>query len=447
MSPLSQHMREHVKDGAARQAAREAQDVNSANVLRSMSSVHAGHCGITQEGDPGDCREGSNGVLAGNVRTLKECVALCNAEQCPRCSWVSFTTSFGGDCSWYARCDGPSTEPYGATHRSVHVRAPLPMPEVSASERAGDRTLIVLVYHASSSRRSMGVRASSQNSMTSSNLEFFVRNGIAPALRNPRYTFVIANSGRERITVPLPQSPRLVVHDLNGSQGYEFINYKRYFCGDSAPTYQRCAPPLEYRHFILLPDTVRGPFTPNYVPASTWPDLLTSQLSDRVKLVGPSVNSMYCHNSLAQCRRGLHVQGFMLATDRIGLHTLLRHWRRPGGKGDSIMHNEVGMTAKIVGAGYNVAVLQRFWRDHDFHDYTLTQRKCRLLTSRAKGGTNGANTSLGLPACQGCQWGDTDLSPWELLFAHRSITENFQQGPAVAYTDMGDELQRLAEPQ
>ena len=86
---------------------------------------------------------------------------------------------------------------------------------------------------------------------------------------------------------------------------------------------------------------------------------------------------MRCHfdpnrvASLAACRDQLHVQGYMLAVDRVGLHTLLRHWRVPTGKGDSIMHNEVGATAQFLTAGYNVAVMQRFWRGHDFRDFEV----------------------------------------------------------------------------
>ena len=296
----------------------------------------------------------------------------------------------------------------------------------------------------------------------------------------------------------------LTVHDLNGSHGFEFINFKRFlrtrWCDGKAShgcTRACVAAPLHgaggsssggsssssgssdrvvvtstnnggvgtsdgrsgattaaapreedatvdaslFEYFVLIPDTVRGPFLPNYVRHDAWPDLLTSQLSATVKLVGPSINCHGCDREARRCRTALHSEGHLMATDRVGLRLLTDFWRRPGHKGDAIGHNEMGSTRVLLNAGYNVASLQLYWRGHDFRDSASTSRKCAVLRAHApvdKGG---------LVSCAGCYWNSTDLSPLEVLFVHRSISydkiRRKEQGATPDYTAMQDELARL----
>ena len=420
--------------------------LTAARPLPSHGHTLPGHCGLTSESDTGDdgplhdsdCVSGSSGVFPA-ASTLHECKSFCTASSCPRCSWISFSKP-QKDCSWYSFCDGPSIVPFGSTHVSLKLRDPTPVDAEDALSPKGDRTLIVFLYHASKTRTSMGAGAGIASGNAAHNLAFFVRHGVRPALANPRFSFVVANSGDEPLLLPdLPHGhPRFAVHNLNGSRGFEFINYRRYFCGDARETadagscMRRVA--AEFSRFIMLPDTVRGPFVPSYVPRTAWPDVLTAQLSESVKLVGPSISCMYCGQDVQHCRNGLHLQGFLLATDRVGLRVLLHHWRAPSSKRDAIVHNEFGSTTRMLAAGYNVAAMQWFWRGHDFHDYGLTQRKCALLSTHATNGTMGQR--VGIPSCIGCQWGETDLSPFEIVFVHRSLTENHQQGAAVDYTRM-----------
>ena len=201
------------------------------------------------------------------------------------------------------------------------------------------------------------------------------------------------------------------MHDLNGSHGFEFINFKRFlrtrWCGGRAAhgCSHACGPSRGsndtgvsqneaddtsivdvsmFDYFVLIPDTVRGPFLPNYVRADIWPDMLTSLLSERVKLVGPSINCHGCDRDQRRCRTALHSEGHLMATDSVGLGLLTNFWRRPAHKGDAIGHNEMGTTKVLLDAGYNLASLQLFWRDHDFQDAVATSRKCGLLRSHAR---------------------------------------------------------------
>ena len=98
-----------------------------------------GHCGVTT--DQGNCSMGSRGVLLRGAHTLSECVEACNPHACPRCSWISWTSRWGGDCSWYTSCDELSNAPpFGDTHRSVRVHTPQPIKQLKAPERLSARS-------------------------------------------------------------------------------------------------------------------------------------------------------------------------------------------------------------------------------------------------------------------------------------------------------------------
>jgi hypothetical protein len=66
-----------------------------------------------------------------------------------------------------------------------------------------------------------------------------------------------------------------------------------------------------YKYFILMNGSVRGPFLPTYVEAC-WSDIFINKINDEVKLVGTTYNYW-----------GYHVQSMVLATDRIGIEILL----------------------------------------------------------------------------------------------------------------------------
>ena len=357
---------------------------------------------------------------------------------------------------------------------------------------ASRRTLIAFLYHESASRE----RHSTLQLRT--NLEFFLREGVSPAMHNLQYHFAIVLTS-PCVTPRIPINPRVTVHDLNTSQGFEMFNFKRFlsesWCTDArradgctslcanAPGERVVVEMNQFDHFVLVADTVRGPFLPNYVSAETWPDLLTSQLSPSVKLVGPSVNCMGCDNGTPRaCKTRLHSEGHLMVADRTGMEIMATHWRRPGHKGDSVGHNEIGMSKAIFDRGYSIGSLQLFWRGHDFRDAASTQRKCRLLRSHAhndrngtrrvpqswyrrtgvdtvdsvdRGGghahcmsthanampvvhrsvSNGWIALSGLVSCPGCYWNGTDLSPFETLFVHSPTW-----GDVVAYTSIHEAL-------
>ena len=100
------------------------------------------------------------------------------------------------------------------------------------ARRTTARTLITFLYHESRDRQHS---ADEQKR----NLAFFMDQGVEPAMRNSKYHFAIVLSA-PCMTPALPSGAdpaHLTIHDLNGSQGFELFNFKRFlstrWCGGS----------------------------------------------------------------------------------------------------------------------------------------------------------------------------------------------------------------------
>ena len=77
-----------------------------------------------------------------------------------------------------------------------------------------------------------------------------------------------------------------------------------------------------YQDFIFLNCGILGPFMPDpyRVAGFSWPLLFTSYLSEKVKLVGLSINCVGVPGKGPQ----MHVQSMLWATDRVGLSLILK---------------------------------------------------------------------------------------------------------------------------
>ncbi|KAK0722321.1 hypothetical protein B0T26DRAFT_674041 [Lasiosphaeria miniovina] len=170
-----------------------------------------------------------------------------------------------------------------------------------------------------------------------------------------------------------------------------------------------------YSRFVLLNTSLRGPFIPHWSPASAscWTDLFLDQLTDRVKLVGMTAN----------CWPRFHVQSMIWATDSVGIDLLLNpppstnssskaataaadqfgDATQPVGLAgcydgwDAAVHAEVGATALIRDAGYEVDVMMAA-----FHASANYIDEC----------DSSANGDVLRP---GAYFG-TDVHPYELVF-------------------------------
>ncbi|KUI70426.1 hypothetical protein VM1G_05872 [Cytospora mali] len=122
-----------------------------------------------------------------------------------------------------------------------------------------------------------------------------------------------------------------------------------------------------YKRFITMNASIRGPFLPIYDSSACWSDIYLGRLTDRVKLVGTTVN----------CEPVPHLQSMLWATDEVGMSILLDpalahsvpaedHWGTkdtPVGLSfchetmDQAVHTEIGSTRLILSQGYGVDAL------------------------------------------------------------------------------------------
>ncbi|GAX83294.1 hypothetical protein CEUSTIGMA_g10720.t1 [Chlamydomonas eustigma] len=143
----------------------------------------------------------------------------------------------------------------------------------------------------------------------------------------------------------------------------------------------------KYLHFIFINSSVRGPFIPPHLTGliGHWSKLLIRRLEGSVKLVGASIS---CEGTPSrgdedgEWRKNPHVQSYLLATDR---------W-------DAIWYGEVGSTAAVLDAGYNIDSLMMRYQGVDWRN-------------RSNWGCNGGKSPSGLNYYDGL-----DLDPYEVMF-------------------------------
>lgn len=318
----------------------------------------------------------------------------------------------------------------------------------TSSSSAVEPTLICYITAATKARQA--------DDRVVDNLRYFVRHGL---IDDERYHFAfVVTAGHIDLPDWARASARVRVLRLPGNQGFDFGNYRAVFQEPCSHQQKRCPFELQasfrrFRHFVLLPDTVRGPFLPAYVPHTRWPDLLTSMLTDDVKLVGPSINCWGCATYLGACRYQTHLDGHLLVTDQVGLHLIMRAWH-PTTEKTKADAMEVAASVEVRGAGYNIAALQRFWVGHDFRNSVATQARCRQMRNYSVARASARTLRVpyyfdsGGASCRGCAWG-IDLAAYEVMFVHHTISPGFEDGEAAAYSEMDsvlDELAALAPP-
>ena len=156
------------------------------------------------------------------------------------------------------------------------------------------RHLIILTYH--------------ERVHVMDNLRFFAQHALLPPESDCTFLFVVTDG---KCSIPLPQGENIRVID-RANAGYDFAGWGAGL--DSVDVDQ-------YDRFIFLNDTALGPFLPRYVPKQTsWVELFTHPLNDRVKLVGPTINYLPANPD-----RSPHIQTYAWATDQVGVRLLREH--------------------------------------------------------------------------------------------------------------------------
>ncbi len=135
----------------------------------------------------------------------------------------------------------------------------------------------------------------------------------------------------------------------------------------------------QYKYFIILNSSVRGPFFPPYYLKFVsdykeefqkkfyWYYLFTKRLNDKVKLTGSTIS----------CAPAIHVQSYVLVTDFIGFTIMLKPGSHGGSgdkgifgcypsKDDVSAYSEIASSTRILDAGYMIDCLLTKYQTVDF---------------------------------------------------------------------------------
>tara|TARA_B110000444_G_C18840828_1_gene598826 strand:- start:1003 stop:1752 length:750 start_codon:yes stop_codon:yes gene_type:complete len=150
------------------------------------------------------------------------------------------------------------------------------------------KTLITFLYYERNSEK------------VQDNLKFFLKHGV---IENDDYHYNFILNGHE-CSVEIPQSKNLSVIRRENT-GWDFGGYTASL--ESVDI-------NEYDNFIFINDTMRGPFTPRYIPPKiTWVDMFLAKLDDKMMLVGSFLNF----------GKSPHIQSCAFATNKKGLQILI----------------------------------------------------------------------------------------------------------------------------
>lgn len=122
-----------------------------------------------------------------------------------------------------------------------------------------------------------------------------------------------------------------------------------------------------YDYFIVLNSTCIGPFIPVYCDEN-WVRLFTNMITDKVKLVGPTINH-YLGKP--------HVQSYFMCTDKVGLQIGINKGifiqNNYPNKMDYVFNKEIPFSLEIIKAGYNIASLLKGQNNIEFNKLVNTK--------------------------------------------------------------------------
>ena len=270
-------------------------------------------------------------------------------------------------------------------------------------------SVVFYSYYEPSSTQEKSSNSNTESYLAKTNLRFFIQNGVlgpnAPSPEEVTFVFII-NGGYVSESIP---------DYLSNVHTFKRPNVGLEFCG--------VAEALEvflegFKYFFMINSSIRGPFLPNYFPATiSWTTVAKQTLSDAVKLSGISINCYCCAHDQTDCKRScsekdglkyLHVQSFFLVTDRTGLEIIRPSLACYDNKVDAIFNGEILFTNRILGSGFNVASMNKFWYGHDFREANATASLCTAVakvTPTYNGDTQFAKSYFGM-----------DHNPYESMF-------------------------------
>ncbi|GAB4817919.1 hypothetical protein N2152v2_004965 [Parachlorella kessleri] len=229
------------------------------------------------------------------------------------------------------------------------------------------------------------------------NLIFFLKKGVA-ANDGCDYVIIIQEGPGVEETHNLPETPPNVRFVRHVNECFDWGTF-------GWALEQGVLDPSKYKYYVLLNSSVRGPLLPSYWPHDLhWAHALTSRITDEVKMVGATIS---CEGSwkggvlTGEKRQNPHVQSYVVAMDQTALKlvqkdpTVLRCYSRYH---DAVWYGEMGSSAAVLRAGYNIDALMLRYQGVDWR-----QTK-----------NWGCNAALNPYAEH--MYDGIDLSPFEIMF-------------------------------
>eukprot|EP00854_Cymbomonas_tetramitiformis_P008794 gene8794-10421_t len=257
-------------------------------------------------------------------------------------------------------------------------KSPLRERESERTPRLVDRKTAIVYSYFEPELNAPGSNTDAVNAKL--NLQFFIEAGVlgpaAPSPEESTFFFIIHG---HKLTVEIPEHlphVHVIKRDNQGGEycgWYELLN-KIHLQKERS----------EFSYFFYANGSVRGPFLPPSHPkATSWVQLFTDKLDDTIKMAGTSVNCYCVENCVVdKTLSRLHLQSFAFATDRVGLDLILpriKCGRRTPNKDFLIQHIELGMSAAILEAGYNLASTMHIWDQHNFQNVSASAAKCQVI--------------------------------------------------------------------
>jgi hypothetical protein len=115
----------------------------------------------------------------------------------------------------------------------------------------------------------------------------------------------------------------------------------------------------QYKYFIFLNSSVRGPYLVSYYQLKEWYSVFTNRLNNYIKLVGPTIS----------CQVSPHVQSYFWATDQQGLSTLLKNGKIftcHETQVNAIYNGEIPASRVLFDAGFSIDSLMKKYEGFDF---------------------------------------------------------------------------------
>lgn len=172
------------------------------------------------------------------------------------------------------------------------------------------------------------------------NLSFFCRHGISP-YRDRHHVIVINGACSIEDQIPRFENVSVMKRENRGFDFGGWAHALRHTAYD------------QFDYFFFLNSSVTGPFLPSYQDSSSWPDLFTSMLSDKVKLAGITIDGG---------TNRVFVHSMFLVTDRTGLELLMRNGiftdnDNDVSKDDVVYGREVRTSEIILTNGFDIDCL------------------------------------------------------------------------------------------